>query len=43
MSRANTTASLVADLVALGLQPRRIVMVHSSLSRIGWTQGGPLP
>jgi aminoglycoside 3-N-acetyltransferase len=41
MSRVNTTASLVADFVALGLQRDAIVMMHSSLSRIGWTQGGP--
>jgi aminoglycoside 3-N-acetyltransferase len=41
MSRTNTTASLVADFVSLGLQHDTIVMVHSSLGRIGWTQGGP--
>jgi aminoglycoside 3-N-acetyltransferase len=42
MSRVNTTESLVADFVALGLRPDTIVMVHSSLGRIGWTEGGPL-
>jgi aminoglycoside 3-N-acetyltransferase len=42
MSRGNTTASLVADFVALGLRSNMIVMVHSSLGRIGWTEGGPV-
>ena len=41
MGRTNTTSSLIADFVSLGLQRDTIVMVHSSLSRIGWTQGGP--
>jgi aminoglycoside N3'-acetyltransferase len=41
MSQANTASSLVADFVSLGLRRDTIVMVHSSLSRIGWTQGGP--
>jgi aminoglycoside 3-N-acetyltransferase len=38
----NTVASLVADCDSLGLQRDMIVMVHSSLSRVGWTQGGPI-
>jgi aminoglycoside 3-N-acetyltransferase len=38
----NTAASLAADLTSLGLQPDMIVMVHSSLGRVGWTQGGPI-
>jgi hypothetical protein len=42
MRRGNTKESLVADFVALGLRPGTIVMVHSSLGRIGWTEGGPL-
>ncbi len=41
MSQANTVSSLIADFASLGLQRDTIVMVHSSLSRIGWTQGGP--
>jgi aminoglycoside 3-N-acetyltransferase len=41
MSQANTASSLIADFASLGLQRDTIVMVHSSLSRIGWTQGGP--
>ena len=41
MSGVNTIASLAADFVQLGLRPGGIVMVHSSLGRIGWTEGGP--
>ena len=37
----NTSASLVADLKALGMRQNMIVMVHSSLGRVGWTEGGP--
>lgn len=35
-----TVASLVADLRALGLEPGMTVMVHSSLSRLGYVSGG---
>lgn len=42
MSGINTTASLAADFIELGLRPGAIVMVHSSLGRIGWTDGGPV-
>jgi aminoglycoside 3-N-acetyltransferase len=42
MGAVNTAASLIADLASLGLQRGMIVMVHSSLSRVGWTDGGPL-
>jgi aminoglycoside N3'-acetyltransferase len=42
MGTVNTAASLIADLAALGLQRGMMVMVHSSLSRVGWTEGGPL-
>jgi aminoglycoside 3-N-acetyltransferase len=38
----NTSASLAADFVDLGVRPGMIVMVHSSLSRVGWTEGGPV-
>jgi len=41
-SRINTTASLAADFVQLGLRPDTVVMVHSSLGQIGWTDGGPV-
>jgi aminoglycoside 3-N-acetyltransferase len=40
-SQTHTTRSLITDFVSLGLQRDTIVMVHSSLSRIGWTHGGP--
>lgn len=35
-----TRLSLGADLTALGLQPGMTVLVHSSLSSLGWTCGG---
>ncbi|MEO0410196.1 MAG: AAC(3) family N-acetyltransferase [Cyanobacteria bacterium P01_A01_bin.135] len=35
-----TTASLVMDLRALGLQPGQVVLIHSSLSAMGWVCGG---
>ncbi|HRE01269.1 MAG TPA: AAC(3) family N-acetyltransferase [Ilumatobacteraceae bacterium] len=38
--RPVTTASLVADLRALGVVPGMTAMVHSSLSRLGWVAGG---
>ena len=40
--RINTLDSLVTDLTALGLRPRQTVMVHSSLGRVGYTEGGPV-
>jgi aminoglycoside 3-N-acetyltransferase len=42
MSRANTAASLVAEFADLGLRPDMIVMAHSSLGQVGWTDGGPV-
>ena len=41
MRRANNADSLRTDFVALGLRPGMVAMVHSSLRRIGWTEGGP--
>ncbi len=38
----NSAASLVADFAELGLRPDMIVMVHSSLRQVGWTDGGPI-
>jgi aminoglycoside 3-N-acetyltransferase len=42
MPPVNTPASLAAELAGLGLRPGMTVMVHSSLSRVGWTVGGPV-
>jgi aminoglycoside 3-N-acetyltransferase len=42
MALPNTVASLSSDFVALGLRPAMTVMVHSSLGRVGWTEGGPI-
>jgi len=35
-----TGERLIGDLTALGLEPGAVVMVHSSLSRLGWVPGG---
>lgn len=42
MQPINTMDSLAADLAELGVRSNTIVMVHSSLSRVGWTVGGPV-
>lgn len=34
-------SDLAADLRAAGIEPASVLVVHSSLSRIGWIQGGP--
>ena len=38
----NTVASLQADLAALGVKPGMVLLVHSSLSSLGWVSGGPV-
>ncbi len=42
MSQPNTLESMRVDLAALGLEAGDVVMVHSSLGKIGWTIGGPV-
>ena len=36
----NTITSLKSDFMALGVKPGYIIIMHSSLSKIGWTVGG---
>jgi aminoglycoside 3-N-acetyltransferase len=38
--RPATVASLKADLSALGVEPGMLLLVHSSLSSLGWVSGG---
>ena len=39
-SEPRTRRSLAADLRQLGLEPGAVVIVHSSLSSLGWVCGG---
>jgi len=38
----NTIATLKKDFEVLGIRPGLVVIMHSSLSAIGWTVGGPV-
>jgi aminoglycoside 3-N-acetyltransferase len=40
--RPATIDSLRSELLALGLEPGMTVLVHSSLSALGWVSGGPV-
>lgn len=40
--RPVTRHNLLADLVALGIEPGSTVMVHTALSRLGWVVGGEI-
>jgi len=42
MAEPNTLDSLIRDFSDLGVKSGMTVMVHSSLSKIGWTVGGPV-
>lgn len=41
-NRLNTVDNLAADLQQLGIQAGSVLLVHSSLSSIGWVCGGPV-
>ncbi|MFW9820145.1 MAG: aminoglycoside N(3)-acetyltransferase [Candidatus Thorarchaeota archaeon] len=38
----NTITTLKADFEALGIKSGSVIIMHSSLSKIGWTVGGPV-
>lgn len=39
--RPNSLTTLTAELESLGVEPGMVLLVHSSLSALGWTIGGP--
>jgi len=42
VSQPGTRQSVVADLQRLGIVPGMVLLVHSSLSKMGWVNGGPV-
>lgn len=40
--KPNTTQSLKSDFKVLGVKQGDVLLVHSSLSKLGWTVGGPV-
>ncbi len=40
--KPNTIKTLISDFERIGLKQGDIILVHSSLSKIGWTVGGPV-
>ncbi len=38
----NTITTLKHDFKTLGITPGSVIILHSSLSEIGWTVGGPV-
>ncbi len=39
----NTRATLRRDFEQLGVKPGAVVLMHSAMSKLGWTVGGPIP
>lgn len=42
VSQPGTRQSVAADLRRLGIESRMVLLVHSSLSKMGWVNGGPV-
>ncbi len=41
-NKPNTIDTLKRDFKALGIKPGAVIIMHSSLSKLGWTVGGPV-